>query len=242
MMDPVPPAASAHLDEALRQHAAEGTLDPASAQRVEEHVRVCEACADDIERLRSFMAHGRIQESRRAHNMEPQLEALWPAIEARIEQRKIATLPFVSPASSPAASRPATAWSSWLGRSAWIIGAAAAIVGAVAITARIGHSPRSVGADSSALVDQRMMIQATDSARVYEQETRDLLDRLELERSMLRPSAVTAIDRDLRVVDSAIAEVKAAIERDPNNPALRRLLAESYRHKLDVLRRVGNAG
>jgi cytochrome c-type biogenesis protein CcmH/NrfG len=68
-----------------------------------------------------------------------------------------------------------------------------------------------------------------------------LLNQLELRRSMLRPEAVVAIDHDLRVVDSAIAELKEAIAHDPNNPALRRLLASSYRQKVDVLKRVGNA-
>jgi hypothetical protein len=59
---------------------------------------------------------------------------------------------------------------------------------------------------------------------------------------MLRPEAVAAIDHDLRVVDSAIVEVQDALKHDPKNPALLRLLASSYRQKLDVLRRVGNAG
>ena len=40
----------------------------------------------------------------------------------------------------------------------------------------------------------------------------------------------------------AIAELKDAIAHDPNNPSLRRLLALSYRQKVDVLKRVGNAG
>ena len=58
---------------------------------------------------------------------------------------------------------------------------------------------------------------------------------------MLRPDTRAALDRDLRAVDVAIAELKAAIARDPNNPALRQLLASSYKQKVDLLKRVGNA-
>jgi len=35
----------------------------------------------------------------------------------------------------------------------------------------------------------------------------------------------------------AIAELKDAIVRDPNNPALRQLLATSYRQKVELLKR-----
>ena len=58
---------------------------------------------------------------------------------------------------------------------------------------------------------------------------------------MLRPETAEALARDLRVVDVAIAELKEAVARDPNNPALRRLLATSYRQKVDLLKRVSNA-
>jgi len=50
-----------------------------------------------------------------------------------------------------------------------------------------------------------------------------------------------ALDRDLKVVDVAIAELKDAVARDPANPALRQLLAASYRQKVDLLKRASNA-
>jgi hypothetical protein len=80
-----------------------------------------------------------------------------------------------------------------------------------------------------------------DSAGAYEQQARILFNRLSLERSLLRPEALRLIDRDLHTVDAAIAELDAAVARDPNNPVLRRLLVSSYREKVDILKRVGNA-
>ena len=81
-----------------------------------------------------------------------------------------------------------------------------------------------------------------DSTQSYEEEARTLLDHLELQRALVRPEARASIDRDLRLIDQAIAELKAAIAADPNNPALRQLLASSYRQKIELLKRAGNAG
>jgi hypothetical protein len=65
------------------------------------------------------------------------------------------------------------------------------------------------------------------------------LNELELRRAMIPPQRRTTIDHDLKVIDDAILELKRSIDLDPNNPALRRLLASSYRQKIDVLKRAG---
>lgn len=85
-------------------------------------------------------------------------------------------------------------------------------------------------------------IPVADSTAAYEEEAKQLLDRLELQRALLRPEAARALDDDLRTIDAAIAELQNAIVRDPKNPALRQLLASSYRQKVELLRRAENAG
>ncbi len=50
-----------------------------------------------------------------------------------------------------------------------------------------------------------------------------------------------ALDHDLRLIDAAIAEIQEALKQDPNNAALRQLLAASYRQTRDLLRLVDNA-
>jgi hypothetical protein len=117
--------------------------------------------------------------------------------------------------------------------------AAALVVAVIAVGLRTSARRPAPGARTQATAS---LIAVADSAQAYEEEAQTLLNQLELRRAMLRPEAVVAIDHDLRVVDAAIAELKEAIARDPGNPALRRLLAASYRQKVDVLKRVGNAG
>ena len=69
----------------------------------------------------------------------------------------------------------------------------------------------------------------------------ELLAALELRRSAMRPSTSAQIDSSLRVIDKAIAELEVARRRDPNNPAIRQLLAASRARKLEVLKQAQNA-
>ena len=62
-----------------------------------------------------------------------------------------------------------------------------------------------------------------------------------LRRAMMRPDVAARMEHDVRVIDSAIAELQDALKHDPNNPALRQLLAASYRQKRDLLRRAEDA-
>ena len=159
------------------------------------------------------------------------LAELWPTIRMRIESSKIVPL-------SPNAIRlEGRRRGRRVGSS--IVLAAAILFAAVALGVRANwRRPAPI----AGAVDTTSLIAVADSAHAYETEAQTLLNQLELRRSMLRPEAVVAIDHDLHIIDSAIAELKEAIAHDPNNPALRRLLASSYRQKVDLLKRVGNAG
>jgi len=59
---------------------------------------------------------------------------------------------------------------------------------------------------------------------------------LAAERGRLRPETVALLERNLAVIDGAIAESRAALARDPANPDLRQLFAAASRHKVDLLR------
>jgi len=65
-------------------------------------------------------------------------------------------------------------------------------------------------------------------------------DELELtlatERERLRPETVALLERNLAVIDAAIAESRAALARDPANGELRRFFAAASRQKVELLR------
>ena len=60
------------------------------------------------------------------------------------------------------------------------------------------------------------------------------LDRV---RTRLAPATVRVIERNLAVIDSALAETRRALAKDPNNAALERLVIAAWQQKMDFLRR-----
>jgi hypothetical protein len=157
---------------------------------------------------------------------------LWAAVRARIGGAKVLVLPA---AEAAIRARRRTRMRNSL---AWI-GAAAAAAYALFLLGRRSALPAPPDASQPRTIAAAAT--APDSAAMYEEQARILFNRLSLERALVRPEALAAIDRDLHVVDSAIAELDAAVAHDPNNPVLHRLLASSYREKVDILKRVTNA-
>jgi len=202
---------------------AEGLAGDASAD-VAAHLAACAACADDVARLKRL-----VTEARALKTMdEGEVASLWPEIRTRIDTAKVASI-AVGEAERPR-------------RVGWPVAAAAMLLVGVGVA---GFALRRHTAQQpvvSASTNDVQLTAASDSVRLYQDEAQALLAQLELQRAMLRPDAVRAIDHDLAVVDSAIAELQDAVARDPRNSALRQLLAQSYRRKVDVLQRVGNAG
>lgn len=231
MTDPsiAPLTTAPHLDEEERQGLADETLSDAHRATAAAHLAACPSCAEDVTRLRELVRHSRAQGG--VTDVQPNeqltIDALWPSIRARIESAKVVTL-------AGSAAEPAVRRRPWaLG----IAGLAAALLVAAVVrrTTTDAPAPRSASASDTA------SIFAGDSATAYQREVGILLEELELRRAMLRPDVAASIDRDLAAIDRAIAELREALKQDPNNPALRQLLAASYRQKRDLLKRVGNA-
>jgi hypothetical protein len=224
--------ATPHLTEAERHALAADVSSAASDGAPSVHVRECASCGEDVDRIRALMSAARGLPD----DVVP--DDLWPSIRSRIEASKVVTM-----ASDPA--RAAHRAGHTLRRRAGAfaalasLGAAALILGAIDNRAPRPWAPDAVHGTSGLRTPASMV---ADSARFYEEESRQLLDRLELQRALLRPEAARALDEDLRTIDAAIVELKDAIAHDPDNPALRQLLASSYRQKVELLKRAGNAG
>ena len=211
-----------HLTEAERHDVADGTMAPDQRADVSAHLEECEKCANDVARVKTLMT--RLREAPTpAHSGAD----LWPEIRSRIEREKIIQLPA---AETSRAQRRST--ERWL---LIVAGVAAALLLIIALPQAL---QRGKAFPPTAAMTAELQLVA-DSARAYEREATILLNELELRRAMLRPQQRATLDRDLKILDDAILELKEAIARDPNNPALRRLLASSYKQKVDLLKRVG---
>jgi len=218
-----------HLTEAERQGAADGSLSEARGRRVAEHLAACGDCEEDVARLR------RVVTLARAHRPPAApLDELWPDIRARIERDKVVPL------------LPATPVRRLTSRRAWLAGAASACVAAAAalvVTTRSQRPDAPTDQHAAAPRDggPTFVSDSGDSSHAYQQEVQALLDEMALRRAMMRPDVAARMEHDVRVIDSAIAELQDALKHDPNNPALRQLLAASYRQKRDLLKRAEDA-
>ena len=220
-----PTRIDAHLTEEERHGLADGSLAPERRAETEAHVAGCADCAGDVARLHSLMA----RLTQLPDTPDAELDSLWPAIRARIERGKVVSL----------GGEPAARHSRWRARQAAIIaGVAAAVVLAFTLGRETRPQPDDVITPGTSATP---IVSIADSSRAYEEEVQSLLDELELRRSTMRPATAASVDRDLRIIDSAIGELTEALTHDPNNPALRQLLAASYRQKRDLLKQVDNA-
>ncbi len=71
----------------------------------------------------------------------------------------------------------------------------------------------------------------------YARSVKTLQRVLDERRDSLAPSTIATVERSLRIADSAIAEARDALTRDPANRALAALFASNYERKIDLLRR-----
>jgi len=222
-----------HLSEDERHALAELPASLLAGNDRGAHLRDCAACADDVERIRAL-----VTAARDAARDAPLPDDLWPAIRSRIEARKVVAMSG-APMSSTGSLRPRPVARVGALVTFGALTAAALMLGVIDNRRPPANGPADPGAQRSAAVTATTV---ADSTRAYQQEAQQLLDRLELQRALLRPEAARALDDDLRTIDAAIAELQDAIAHDPENPALRQLLASSYRQKVELLRRAGNAG
>jgi len=70
----------------------------------------------------------------------------------------------------------------------------------------------------------------------FDRTTSDLGLIVAAERERLRPETIALLERNLAIIDTAIAESRAALARDPASVELRGLFAAAARQKVELLR------
>ncbi len=73
----------------------------------------------------------------------------------------------------------------------------------------------------------------------YRDTRADVLARFEKEAGRLSPEERQDVEQSLEVIRSAINEINAALQQDPDNTLLQELLMKTYHEELNVMRKVG---
>ena len=201
---------------------ADGALDPSATDAAQQHLVSCEACAVQLRGL-SQLEHAAASLPR---SVAPPDE-LWSDIREQLASRRSGRRSKIA------------AWGMPQLAAAGLVVA----VGSSALTALVMRSTRpesAVAPRVTAVAPAPVTALPERLASAEDRYTRNInLLQLTLaeRRDSLAPSTVATVEHSLRIADSAIAEARAALARDPANSALAELFTSNYERKIDVLRR-----
>jgi len=188
----------------------EQKLDAGPAKEAADHLVTCADCRLRTEELRAVLEAA----TALPREIQPPRN-LWPEISARLVARPPRTL----------------AWKRWVPLAV----AATALVAVTALlTVRLARHDTVVEAGPA---PSEVHPARFDADREYARATADLERLFAERRDQLAPATVAVLERNLALIDAAIAESRAALAADPANADLRALLWGAHRQKLELLER-----
>jgi len=207
----------------------DGELATAEGQALAQHLEGCARCRQEEQALRRVVA-GTAALPREL----PPARDLWPQIERALPVRWGASRAWVH-------RRPGLTLA---------LATAAALVIAVGLW-RWSHTP-TVAPGIAPVIDpgafaitpvalEGLPQPARQAELEYERATRDLLAALAARRASLAPDTATVVERNVRIIDQALGELRQALRREPGDPELMHLLVATHQQRLNVLRRATRA-
>lgn len=180
--------------------------------------------------------------ARRAAQLPPLTPSrdLWSGIEARIQAPVIA-LPHVpgEHPDAPAASPARLPWRRLAIAASLLVAATAGIT--YTVVTRRGATDLAAETNDSATVDARLPstpvvpVSAVSAEQTFDREIGAMRDIIDQRRKELDPATVAVLEKNLKVIDAAIAESKAALAKDPASTFLLDRLTHAYDTKLQLL-------
>ena len=210
----------------------EGDLTPADQATAERHLAECAICAEVLAELRGIAA-----EAATLPLLAPSRD-LWSEIEARI------STPLVSLGSAPTAVRRAPR------RPLHFAMAAAALIAVSAGTTYLVVTRPNPASTPLVNVAQQLAVppataslvsrskREISAARVYDNEIMMLDSVVHTRRGSLDPKTVAIIEQNLKIINKAIIESRAALAKDPRSPLLSNQLDNVLGSKVELLRTI----
>jgi len=236
----------------------DGDLAGAERTAFEAHLATCDTCAEALDDLRAVVS--------RAHALEdaPPAEDLWPGIERQIAPRR-AHEPLTSDGriwwgrrfelGVPQLAAAGVLLIALSAGAAWLAMRGPAlqrpVVGArpgPGMIAAVPRSPDAAPENRGATGESPTVVPASDAGGRpeavpavvtnpgYDASIAGLEQALAEGRGQLDPKTLRTIERNLRVIDRALAEAREAVAADPNNTWLQSHLAATMKRKADLLR------
>lgn len=209
-----------HLGERLSAYV-DGALDGGALAAAEAHLAACAECRGAVQDLRRVVTLAHALDDR------PPERDLWPGIAERIAPARGAE-------GIPLARRRRFAFSvPQLAAAGIALSVFSAGLAGTAVHFLGRKAPVAAQLPATGSLPQF----AAATAAPYDEAIRELEDVLAARRTELDSGTVHTVEATLRVIDRAIAQARAALARDPNNPYLNGHLRSTLDRKLDLLRR-----
>jgi anti-sigma factor RsiW len=209
-----------HLDQELSAYL-DDELDATARVAVDAHLAECAACRETLDALRRVVRRAQALDDR------PPARDLWSGIADRLTTPDTADVVPIASRRRVALSLPQLA--------AAAVALVALSAAATGVFLRRGAAPAVAAADSAPAV-RTAALPADVVAQSYDSVIRELERLVAERRGTLDTSTVRTIERSLALIDAAIAQARAALERDPDNTYLNGHLRRTLDRKLDVLR------
>jgi hypothetical protein len=201
------------------------TLSEAERREVESHLAGCPGCREQERRLRRLLAHA----SALPRSVSPPRD-LWPDIAQRLERERTWSWPRI------------VSWQPALAVAAVVVVALAAVVlrqqaptGAnIVVVASPGPGTEPRLRPAAVEMDPGLVAAEQD----YQAAANALLAAFQERKGDLEPETLANVERNLAVIDAALAEVHEALAKDPASPELGRMLVSTHRKRVDVLRKM----
>ena len=211
------------------QEAVDGTLGSIRRAELEMHLDRCEACRalrDDLQRIHDAAANLPILEAP---------DRTWLQIAGRLRQEGRITL-------QPPPARARTHYVAWLAAAAAVL---IAVVSAVMLLRPApGSSPqtsqtRQIPAAAGNAADEKAVESAQNAVDAAQDQFEKAIAELEkvakANQQALDPGTSETIEKNLGILDQAIAENRAAVKSQPASVAARETLFEALRQKVTLL-------
>jgi hypothetical protein len=201
-------------------------------QALEAHLAACTECSETLEQLRRVVARVR------AINDRPPRTDLWPGVARRIGVSVSVPVTGLGERRRRREGRKFSFSVPQLAAAAVLLTFASA--GGAWMALR--HQPSAIRAPEAAAggrltASPMRLVGLLDSTARYDSSVAELRQALDEGRGLLDTATVRVIEQNLRIIDEAIAQARAALTADPSSAYLSQHLAQTMRKKLELLRR-----
>ena len=200
----------------------DGTLSDTQRAQLDAHLAACAACrtvARDLEQIHAAAAS--------LPTLTPSRD-LWSGIEARLED----------PAGSLGTHQrgPIARWTSWQMAAAAAVLMAVTAGGTWFVAVRSADSPTERVATSPGPRTELVSVASEKGMAAYEGEVAAMRNIIDTRRADLDSATVAVLEKNLKLIDQAISESKAALAADPASTFLADQVSRAYDTKLELLR------